>query len=239
MPPRRAKRSVSSIASKQARRRLLSSGMPAPDTSASEMSAFDPYALLGVARTANASAIKSAYRMLVQSVHPDRGGDSERFILVVKAFDLLSDPEARRLYDETGAIDEDAVKTFRRDVTRVLADMFDAAVATAVATGLDLGKVDFIAEMTTAVRTGLADAKSGLGRADRDIKGLAALGGRISRADEGPNLFAERLEAQVAARTAEMGQVRRRVLLLETAIVELGNYRSEVELISALETAPT
>ena len=36
----------------------------------------------------------------------------------------------------------------------------------------------------------------------------------------------------------EQLQARRRVLLLETAIVELGNYRSETELIAALETAP-
>ena len=202
------------------------------------MSAFDPYHLLGVARTANAPSIKSAYRSMVQTAHPDRGGEAERFILIVKAFDLLSDPEARRLYDETGAVDEDAVRTFRRDVTKVLADMFDAAVETAVATGLDLGKVDFVTQMTTAVRTGLVEAKAGLARADRDIRALGALGKRIRRADAGPNLFAERLEAQVAARTAERVQARRRVLLLETAIVELGNYRSEVELISALEAAP-
>jgi len=199
---------------------------------------FDPYDLLGVARTASTASIKAAYRRLVQSAHPDRGGETERFILVVKAFDLLSDPEARRLYDETGAVDEDAVGMFRRDVTRILADMFDAAVETAVATGLDLGKVDFIGQMTTAVRTGLVEAKGGLARSDRDIRALGSLGRRIRRADGAHNIFAERVDAQVAARTAEQAQARRRVLLLETAIVELGNYRSEVELISALETAP-
>ncbi len=202
------------------------------------MSAFDPYALLGVARTANAAAIKAAYRTLVQTAHPDRGGEAVRFIEIVRAFDLLSDPEARRLYDETGAVDEDAVKTFRRDVTKILADMFDAAVETAVATGIDLGKVDFVAQMTTAVRTGLAEARGGLGRADRDIRALSALGRRIRRPDAGPNLFAARLDAQITAKAAEKAAARRRVLLLETAIVELGNYRSEVELISALEAAP-
>lgn len=202
------------------------------------MPGFDPYQLLGVARTANAAAIKASYRTLVQSAHPDRGGDADRFIAIVRAFDLLSDPEARRLYDETGDIDDAAVKTFRRDVTKILADMFDAAVATAVATGLDLGKLDFVAQMTAAVRTGLVEAKGSLARADRDIRALAALRRRIRREGDGPNLFAERLEAQVAARTVEQAAARRRVLLLETAVVELGNYRSEIELIAALETAP-
>lgn len=202
------------------------------------MKAFDPYALLGIARTANAAAIKSAYRTQVQVAHPDRGGDPAAFIAIVKAFDLLSDPEARRLYDETGNIDEDAVTSFRRDVAKILADMFDAAVESAVATGLDLGKVDFVRQMSVAVRTGLADARTGLGRADRDIAALDGLRRRIHRTGEGPNLFAERLAAQIEAKTGEQAAARRRVLLLETAIVELGNYRSEVELISALETAP-
>jgi curved DNA-binding protein CbpA len=199
---------------------------------------FDPYALLGVARTAPAAAIKTAYRAAVQTAHPDRGGDPERFILIVKAFGLLSDPEARRLYDETGDIDENAVASFRRDVAKILADMFDAAVGTAVATGLDLGRVDFVRQMTGAVRTGLSDARAGLIRADRDIAALMKLRQRIKRADAGQNLFAERLEAQIAARTEQQMQAKRRVLLLETAVVELGNYRSEVELISALEAAP-
>jgi curved DNA-binding protein CbpA len=199
---------------------------------------FDPYATLGVARSAAPAVIKTAYRTQVQTAHPDRGGDPARFILIVKAFGLLSDPEARRLFDETGDVDEDAVKAFRRDVAKVLADMFDAAVNTAVAAGLDLGKVDFVQQMMAAVKTGLADAKLALARTDREIAALGSHGRRIRRHDEGHNLFTERLDAQLVARAAERQQGRRRVLLLETAIVELGNYRSEVELIAALEAAP-
>jgi curved DNA-binding protein CbpA len=199
---------------------------------------FDPYKILSVAPTATAAAIKTAYRAAVQTAHPDRGGDPHSFIRIVKAFDLLSDPQARRLYDETGDVDENAVASFRRDVTKILADMFDAAVSTAVATGLDLGRLDFVQQMTAAVRSGLVDARAGLGRADRDIAALKKLRQRIRRADAGQNLFSERLEAQIAAKSEQQVQARRRVLLLETSLVELGNYRSEVELISALEKAP-
>ena len=79
------------------------------------MTAFDPYATLGVARGADAAAVKAAYRARVQTAHPDRGGDPAAFIALVRAFDLLSDPEARRLYDETGIFDEAGVKAFRRE----------------------------------------------------------------------------------------------------------------------------
>ena len=202
------------------------------------MKLFDPYALLGIARSADVAAIKSAYRVQVQTAHPDRGGDPAAFIAIVKAFDLLSDPQARRIYDETGDVDDGAVTSFRRDVAKILADMFDAAVESAVASGLDVTKVDFVRQMSVAVRTGLADAKRGLSRIEREMSALDTLRRRIHRAGDGPNLFAERLTAQIDGKADEQAAGRRRVLLLETAIVELGNYRSEVELISALETAP-
>ena len=202
------------------------------------MQRFDPYLTLGLPRSATADGIKAAYRQRVRLTHPDRGGDPAEFIAVVKAFDLLADPEARRLYDEAGIIDEDGVRTFRRDVAGILADMFDAAVETAVATGLPLARVNFVEQMKAAVTTGLGDARASLAGSDRAIAALSALRARITRSDSAENVFAIRLDAQIAARSGERALLRRRLLILETAIVELGNYRSEVELISALEAAP-
>lgn len=199
------------------------------------MSDFDPYVILGVARQAPAAEIKLAYRRKAQVAHPDRGGDAEAFMLVVKAFGLLSDPDARRLFDETGTIDDEAVRGYRREVTIILADMFDAAVATAVATGLRLEQVDFIRQMAAAVETGLAEARVKLKRIDGEIVALQGLRARIRRTDQDRNIFAERVGAQVAAKTGEHATIKRRVAMLETALAELGNYASETELIAALE----
>lgn len=199
------------------------------------MTTYDPYDVLGVARSAASTEIKLAYRRKVQVAHPDRGGDPEAFMLVVRAFGLLSDPDSRRLFDETGIIDEEAVKGYRRDVAAILADMFDAAVETAIATRLKLESVDFIAQMSTAVTAGLREARQSLVRIDGEIAALQALRSRIRRTDDDRNLFAERLDAQVKAKTGDHHTVRRRVAMLETALAELGNYESEIELIAALE----
>jgi curved DNA-binding protein CbpA len=199
------------------------------------MSLFDPYDILGVGRSAAAADIKLAYRRKVQLAHPDRGGDPDAFILVVKAFGLLSDPDTRRLFDETGLVDDEAVKGYRREVAAILADMFDAAVSTAIATGLKLESVDFITQMSAAVTTGLKDARVTLGRTDGEIGALQALRARIRRTDADRNLFAERLDAQVKLKTEEHHTIKRRVAMLETALAELGNYESEIELIAALE----
>ncbi len=70
----------------------------------------DPYATLGVARTADEAAIKKAYRKLAKELHPDRNKDnpkaSERFSKVTQAYDILADKNKRAQYDR-GEIDED------------------------------------------------------------------------------------------------------------------------------------
>ena len=199
------------------------------------MSAFDPYIVLGVGKAARAAEIKQAYRRAVQVAHPDRGGDPEHFVIVVRAFGLLSDPDSRRLFDETGIVDDEAVTNYRREVAAILADMFDAAVSTAIATGLKLERVDFIGQMAAAVETGLADARRALARVDVEIGALQTLRSRIRRTDEDRNIFVERLDAQVAAKAEQHRTIKRRVAMLETALAELGNYQSETELIAALE----
>ncbi len=200
------------------------------------MSAFDPYGILEIGRDAGPHAVKTAYRRKVQSAHPDRGGDPDLFILVVKAFGVLSDPDARRLFDETGIVDDGGVRDYRREVATILADMFDAAVATAVSTGLGLERVDFIRQMTQAVETGLADARGQLKRVNGEIGAMQALRNRIRRHDSERNLFVERLDTQIAAKTEQHAQIKRRQDMLETALTELGSYDSATELIVALET---
>lgn len=68
----------------------------------------DLYAVLGVARDADAETIRKVYRQLARRHHPDvNPGDKaaeERFKAVSEAYAVLSDPEKRRLYDEFGEI---------------------------------------------------------------------------------------------------------------------------------------
>src|ERR1700761_4498198 len=67
----------------------------------------DYYEVLGVSRDASDTEIKKAFRGLARELHPDvTGHDSEaegRFKEAAEAYEVLSDAERRRTYDQYGA----------------------------------------------------------------------------------------------------------------------------------------
>ena len=65
----------------------------------------DYYDVLGVPRDATPEAIKKAFRKLAMQYHPDRNnsGDAhDRFKAINEAYEVLSDPERRQMYDRFG-----------------------------------------------------------------------------------------------------------------------------------------
>jgi molecular chaperone DnaJ len=65
----------------------------------------DYYEVLGVAKSADDKDIKKAYRRLAMDFHPDRNKDpeaEEKFKEASEAYEVLSDPNKRKVYDRAG-----------------------------------------------------------------------------------------------------------------------------------------
>ncbi|PRQ58907.1 putative chaperone DnaJ [Rosa chinensis] len=65
------------------------------------------YEILGVSKTTSAEDLKKAYKKAAMKNHPDKGGDPEKFKELAQAYEVLSDPEKRQVYDQYG---EDGLK---------------------------------------------------------------------------------------------------------------------------------
>ena len=69
------------------------------------MSKRDYYEVLGVPKDADDKQIKSAFRKLAKQYHPDLNKDKdapEKFKEVQEAYEVLSDPNKRKTYDQFG-----------------------------------------------------------------------------------------------------------------------------------------
>uniref|UniRef100_A0A0A1WZF6 DnaJ homolog subfamily C member 16 n=1 Tax=Zeugodacus cucurbitae TaxID=28588 RepID=A0A0A1WZF6_ZEUCU len=71
----------------------------------------DPYEILGIVNRATAQDIRRAYKHLVRIWHPDKNEHPDAnkiFVKIKQAYELLSDPDRRRMYDQHGIRNEDS-----------------------------------------------------------------------------------------------------------------------------------
>mmetsp|Transcript_22397 Transcript_22397/g.39750 ORF Transcript_22397/g.39750 Transcript_22397/m.39750 type:complete len:394 (-) Transcript_22397:41-1222(-) len=70
------------------------------------------YEILGVSKDASQADIKKAYHKLALKLHPDKNKEDkdgeQKFQSLVAVYEVLGNPERRKLYDETGFTDENA-----------------------------------------------------------------------------------------------------------------------------------
>lgn len=72
----------------------------------------DPYKILGVRRDATEAEIKRAFREKTKLYHPDvskleRKEAERKFIQCNDAYELLTDPQRKRIYDQTGSVNDE------------------------------------------------------------------------------------------------------------------------------------
>eukprot|EP00055_Hartaetosiga_balthica_P006509 m.20473 g.20473 ORF g.20473 m.20473 type:complete len:294 (+) comp5254_c0_seq1:66-947(+) len=75
----------------------------------------DLYVVLGVEQDATLSQVKKKYYLLARKVHPDKARDDSdalrKFQLLSRVYAILSDEHRRKVYNETGSVEEDVFST--------------------------------------------------------------------------------------------------------------------------------
>lgn len=66
---------------------------------------MDYYSLLGISSTADDKTIKKAFKKKAMEHHPDKGGDPETFKKINEAYQVLSNPQKKQMYDQHGFTD--------------------------------------------------------------------------------------------------------------------------------------
>lgn len=166
------------------------------------------YEVLGVGPNATAAEIKKAHPSLVKEHHPDRQGDRAAFERVQRAFEVLSDPERRKRYDETG----DDGQSTSDEVDAFLRQMIGAALEAGFLTDPEKNPL-------ATIRSGMANLiKTQKARAsvlERDIAKLMAARERVTKSGEGDNLFTEAID-----REAEKNEKLRQTALNHVRLAE-------------------
>jgi DnaJ-class molecular chaperone len=135
--------------------------------------ADDPYAILGVAKSATEADIRRAFRKLAKELHPDlnptnRVGTEERFKKLSSAYELLSDPQKRRAFDR-GEIDSHGEP--RRDGSRRYAGGAAQGARAGARTGFEEFDVgDVFSDIFGGTRSGRAGARSGFSVKGPDVR---------------------------------------------------------------------
>lgn len=118
----------------------------------------DLYKTLGVSKGADKKAIRKAYLNRAKKTHPDSGGNKDKFALVKKAYDILSDEERRKRYDDLGD-DSDTVDNSQGDAIQTVAHYLNLVLQDCANGGRSPIEIDIMSSIRSKINSGISEAQ--------------------------------------------------------------------------------
>lgn len=176
------------------------------------------YETIGVHETATAEEIKKAYRERSKELHPDANdGDDKGFAKLAKAYKVLSDPEKRKKYDETGI---DTENNEAEQVNSIMAGLTLAFLEHAPSVKTE-SLTDFVKKQ---VKEQLGNAKSAVTKLEKEIDRAENAKNRIVRKELGHNLILSVFENKISEARTNIVRHNEAVLLFDKVLEEIESY---------------
>lgn len=182
----------------------------------------DLYEILAVPRDATEQQIRKAYRAKSKTAHPDVGGDREAWDLIQLAEDVLTDPERRARYDETGSYEPGRADNAQSQIWEYLCGATLHTIGM-LAGKKDLAHTDLVVEVRAAIREKVAGLLQSIRQSEKQAAELSEIAGRFSVA-EGENRVQRMLLAQRDDILKGAGGPKKECELAEKALAELARY---------------
>lgn len=161
---------------------------------------LDPYAELEVERDADAAEIRKAHRRRVRKTHPDVGGTAEAFARTQTALAVLTNPQRRKTYDQTGKIEEPEPDNTEAGALTLLSTFVDKAIEAYINGGgvhNDPRRRDILAEFSAAMNQEITGISVALIESEKGIKFLVDMKRRFKTKKGVANSIAARLQIRI------------------------------------------
>ncbi|MBN9020207.1 MAG: DnaJ domain-containing protein [Rhizobiales bacterium] len=182
------------------------------------------YVELGIEQSASAAEIDKAYRQRARKAHPDTGGSSEAFHALSHAHAVLSDPERRKAYDETGYEGE----LISENIAARAMERIHELVASVLDSELPFEGVDLVAAIRDTLVKQKAEIASGVKKLERQAKRAEALATRFKKGS-GDNFIRGLLERRAADTRQNAEKTRQEEAVFAKAIELLADYSFDHE----------
>lgn len=192
---------------------------------------MNPYHELGLPPDATEEEIRRAYRKRAAETHPDHHPErTAEFKLVKLCYDVLSDPQRRQQYDETGSTEEAAPENA---ALSELANVWELVVQQSLQQGHDVERVDLMDRVRKALKNNIAGMTKDLADMDASAKSLEQVRKRIKRPrrrNQG-NMLVKFVEQNLAKIAMNQAKCRQCIEVAEAALemAEDYDYRCEEE----------
>lgn len=171
------------------------------------------YATLGIEPTATPEQIKAAYRKKSRENHPDHGGSTEAMASVNDAYAVLSDPDRRAKYDQTG--DSTKGPTLDEQANAALAQVFNACLTE---------EGDIVAVARKAFGRGISEANGQRQEMASTLRKLEKRRGLVINT-AGENLFQVLLEGKISQLEKARSSLDAQIEVAKAALRLLESYR--------------